>query len=353
MNQPFWVNDGGQNPDVVIINAVRPGLSKIPYSLLLLASSPYSRRGVLYSNFAKYFGQEDAPVLVWKGTTPEMNSNLVDDPLIAEMVAEDYERAQAEFFAEFRTDITEFISREAVEAVMAHGIRELPPSSGLTYRAFTDPSGGSADSFTWAIGHIEPDGRAILDAMRERKPPFSPDAVVEEYAALLKSYGNRSSPGRRLRRWPRERFSVHGIQYDVSEKNKSQIYLELLPALNGRRVQLLDLPRLTGQFFGLERRTARGGPGLDPVIAALVSLADVKVTRCGSESRRLAPMRLSRNTRRDAPKFWMCGTEAAAEKWIEVQAALRGFPKYTVLRGAEAADWRAFSAPPEGLASPR
>ena len=185
----FWVNDGGQNPDVVIINAVRPGLSKIPYSLLLLASSPYSRRGVLYSNFAKYFGQEDAPVLVWKGTTPEMNSNLVDDPLIAEMVAEDYERAQAEFFAEFRTDITEFISREAVEAVMAHGIRELPPSSGLTYRAFTDPSGGSADSFTLAIGHIEPDGRAILDAMRERKPPFSPDAVVEEYAALLKSYG--------------------------------------------------------------------------------------------------------------------------------------------------------------------
>ena len=28
----------------------------------------------------------------------------------------------------------------------------------------------------------------------------------------------------------------------------------------------------------------------------------------------------------------MCGTEAAAEKWIEVRTALRGFPKYTVLR---------------------
>jgi len=42
-------------------------------------------------------------------------------------------------------------------------------------------------------------------------------------------------------------------------QNKSQIYLEFLPALNGRRVQLLDIPRLTGQFIGLERRTARGG----------------------------------------------------------------------------------------------
>ena len=41
----------------------------------------------------KYFGKDDAPVLVWQGTTEEMNSSLVGDPLIAEMYAEDYERA--------------------------------------------------------------------------------------------------------------------------------------------------------------------------------------------------------------------------------------------------------------------
>ena len=38
-----------------------------------------------------------------------------------------------------------------------------------------------------------------------------------------------------------------------------QIYGEFLPALNGQRVRLLDLPRLTGQLVNLERRTARGG----------------------------------------------------------------------------------------------
>ena len=31
-------------------------------------------------------------------------------------------------------------------------------------------------------------------------------------------------------------------------------------------------------------------------------------------------------------KFWMCATEAAAQKWIEVQAALLGFPKYMVVQ---------------------
>ena len=86
----FWSTDGDSaNPDVEIINAVRPGLSTIPYSLLLIASSPYAKRGILYTNYSKYFGVENAPVLVWQGSTAEMNSNLVDDPLIAEMYAED------------------------------------------------------------------------------------------------------------------------------------------------------------------------------------------------------------------------------------------------------------------------
>jgi hypothetical protein len=256
----FWATGDSANPDIEVINAVRPGLSTIPYSLLLIASSPYAKRGILYQNFAKYFGVDNAPVLVWQGATQEMNSNLVDDSLIDEMYSEDRERAEAEFGAQFRSDIVQFITREAVESVLAHGVIELPPRSGLVHSAYTDPSGGSADSFTIAIAHIESNGLAVLDCVREVRPPFSPDAVVEEFAALLKSYGiSRVTGDAYAGEWPRERFAVHGIQYDVSPKNKSQIYTEFLPALNGQRVRLLDLPRLTGQLCSLERRTARGG----------------------------------------------------------------------------------------------
>jgi hypothetical protein len=42
---------------------------------------------------------------------------------------------------------------------------------------------------TLAIAHRDADGRAILDAVRERRPPFSPEATVAEFAQLLKSYG--------------------------------------------------------------------------------------------------------------------------------------------------------------------
>jgi hypothetical protein len=256
----FWVTGEGANPDVEVLNAVRPGLSTIPYSLLLIASSPYAKRGVLYQNYAKYFGKDDAPVLVWQGTTEEMNGSLVGDPLIAEMYAEDNERALAEFGAQFRSDIVAFITREAVDDLVAHGVRELPAGDGITYAAFVDPSGGSTDSMTLAIGHCEASGVAVLDCVREVRAPFSPDGVVGEFATLLKSYGiSRVTSDFYGGEWPRERFASHGIALDVSTRNKSQIYGEFLPALNGQRVRLLDRPRLIGQLVNLGRRTARGG----------------------------------------------------------------------------------------------
>ena len=69
----------------------------------------------------------------------------------------------------------------------------------MVYSAFVDPSGGSADSFTLAIGHRE-DDTVVVDAVRERKPPFSPESVVDEYAKLLERYvvnevvGDRYNP---------------------------------------------------------------------------------------------------------------------------------------------------------------
>src|SRR6202008_4570736 len=54
------------------------------------------------------------------------------------------------------------------------------------YRAFTDPSGGSDDSFARAISQRSED-RFIIDAIREAPPPFSPDAVIDDFAVLLKS----------------------------------------------------------------------------------------------------------------------------------------------------------------------
>jgi hypothetical protein len=68
--------------------------------------------------------------------------------------------ARAEYGAEFRSDIEQFVSREAVEGCVTRGVIVRPPLSNVSYRAFVDPSGSSSDSMTLAIAHRE-DNRVV------------------------------------------------------------------------------------------------------------------------------------------------------------------------------------------------
>jgi len=84
-------------------------------------------------------------MLVWQAPTRAMNPT-VPEAVITEAYAEDEAAAAAEYGAEFRRDVEAFLTREAVEAVVAPGRRELPPMAGADYVAFCDPSGGSHDA---------------------------------------------------------------------------------------------------------------------------------------------------------------------------------------------------------------
>ena len=78
------------------------------------------------------------------------------------------------------------------------------------YHAFVDPSGGSADSFTLAIAHKEAD-RIVVDAVHERKPPFNPETVVDDFAIALKPYRVFMVTGDRYGgEWPRSSFARGG-----------------------------------------------------------------------------------------------------------------------------------------------
>jgi hypothetical protein len=252
----FFRSEDSANPDKEIVSAVRPGLATTG-GLLLAISSPYARRGSLWEAYSRHWGR-DSRVLIWKGTSLEMNPSL--DPAVVEQALEEDEvAARAEYLGEFRTDTETFIRREVINAAVIPGRTDLPVNHRQRYRAFVDPSGGSSDSMTLAIAHQEGE-KAVLDLAAEVKAPFSPDAVVREFSATLKRYGITKVTGDRYAgEWPRERFKVHGVEYQVSERSKGEIYLECLPLLNSQRVELLDSPRLVSQLLNLERRTSSGG----------------------------------------------------------------------------------------------
>src|SRR6516162_2214066 len=133
-------------------------------------------------------------------------------------------------------------------------------SPGVTYSAFVDPSGGISDSMALAVGHLDRRNMCVLDALAVFPAPFDPERAVAECATLLRRYSVATITGDRFAgEWPRARFSEHGIEFEQSARPKSDLFHDLLPLLNAGRIELLDLPRLSAQLCGLERRMARSG----------------------------------------------------------------------------------------------
>jgi hypothetical protein len=254
----FWMIENSANPDTEILNALRPALATTGGPLMVI-SSPFAKKGELYETHRDHFGPAgDRLILVAQGPSRLFNSTLKQS-VVDRAYQRDPEAAKSEYGGEFRDGVTAYISREAVEACVTRGVLERAPVAGVTYRAFVDPSGAASDSMTLAIGHEE-GAHAVVDALRERKPPFSPEAVVAEYAALLKTYGVSVVKGDRYGgEWPREAFRRHGIAYHLSDQAKSGLYQDMLPVLNSGRAELLDSPTLVKQIAGLQRLVARGG----------------------------------------------------------------------------------------------
>lgn len=253
----FWRSEDSASPDTEIINAIRPGMASIPGSMLLCLSSPYARRGELWKTYKKHYGK-DSSILVWKAESRAMNATI-PQRIVDQALEEDPAAASAEWLAEFRRDVEGFVTQEAAENCVIPGRIELPPVSGVHYYAFVDPSGGSQDSMTLAIAHKEGNG-AVVDAVRERRAPFAPEGVVEEFSKLLKTYRISSVSGDRYAgEWPAEQFKKRGIRYLPAGKSKSVIYGEILPMVNSRQVEFLDNPRMMAQLCSLERRTSRSG----------------------------------------------------------------------------------------------
>jgi len=255
----FWKDESSATPDIETYNAIEPSLVTLPGSMLIGISSPYRRSGLLFDRWQRYYGKPDDDVLVVRGPSKLFNPTLPQS-IIDRALERDPEAAAAEWLAEWRTDIADFVSREVVDAVVTHGVFERSPGRGVVYCGFVDPSGGSSDSMTLGIAHLDHNGVAVLDALREVRPPFSPESVVVDFSTLLKSYGiTRVYGDRYAGEWPRERFTLQGIQYATADRPKNDLYRDALPLLNSGKVQLLDHARLATQLCSLERRTARGG----------------------------------------------------------------------------------------------
>lgn len=184
----YYRDESSTSPDTELYNALAPGLTTFPGAILIGISSPYRKSGLLFDKWRDSYGKPDPGILVVQGPSRAFNPT-VSERVIDAAIQRDPEAAAAEWLGEFRRDIAAFVDRAIVDAAVIAGRYEIPPIAGQTYYAFVDPSGGSSDAMTLAIAHRSGDGLAVLDCLRERTPPFSPESVVQEFCEVVKSYG--------------------------------------------------------------------------------------------------------------------------------------------------------------------
>jgi hypothetical protein len=255
----FW-SDEGANPDVEILAAVRPSMATVPGAMLLCASSPYGRRGALWEAFRQHHGKNGDPVLVWQAATRVMNPT-VKESTVAAAIASDPARYTAEYLAQFRADVSDFVPLDVVEAATDWGVTERSPQPDTRYFAFADAASGTGqDSFALAIGHVENERTVVIDVIRERKPRFVAADVIKEHADILREYGiseimsDNYAAGLTADEWRRNE-----IRFQKCKNDTAKNYLCALPMLTSPgRIHLLDNATLRAQLTGLERRVVSG-----------------------------------------------------------------------------------------------
>lgn len=299
----FFATEGAA-PDVEVVRGIRPGQATVPGAKLFAMSSPWAKRGLLYENTKDYHGAENEDranedrVLIWWAPTVLMH----DTPQLRAEVAEAYRKdpisAEAEFGSidsgapspAFREDVESFVLEAVIDACMEGQPVIRPPVETINYFAFTDPSGGSADSMSTAIAHYEPDTRkVVLDCILEKRAPFNTDVVVDEHAQVLAQYGLFKTKGDKYAgKWPKDRFREKGVTYELGDLSKSQLYGAFLPILNSGQAKLLDHAQLRTQLLDLDRRVARGGhesidhsPGQHDDVANAVAGACLEALKLG------------------------------------------------------------------------
>ena len=241
---------------------------------LWIITSPWAEHGKAWELYRDFFGKakesKDARILVLRA--PLMLLNPTVDPADLERKRLlDPLAARADIDAEFIGTQDTLLDRKMLEACTDETATMRAPNRGTKYFATFDAATGgtstAGDRATWSIAHYEMrDGRivAVQDVIDGMYPPFDPATAIRAAAmrygpyGVTRSYGDAYASGSNGGFLASE-FKKYGITYEVLKKNRSEIYLDLLPIINSGSCVLLNHPEMLRELRNLERRILPSG----------------------------------------------------------------------------------------------
>lgn len=124
----FWWQES-LNAAEEVVASVRPAMASLPGAKLIAISSPYTPTGWLHRFWQEHWARDDG-TLIWKAASRVMNPTL-SAARIAAALAEDPERARAEWEAEWRAGAAAFLDPAQVDACVRTEPLVIPPRVGV------------------------------------------------------------------------------------------------------------------------------------------------------------------------------------------------------------------------------
>jgi hypothetical protein len=284
------------NPDFEIYRAVVPGQIQFPNRKIIGLSTPWNKSGLLYKFYeagtggAKIEGEanqmEFANILVLQGSTAMMGNPWVTRDELAKDRSRDLKAFEREYLAMFQDSISGFMPAMLVEAARMNGVRELAPSSELTYIAAIDPA-FKRDAFAFTICHRASDGKIVQDVTRRflAKPgeSLNPAAIVDALSIICRSYNTSILYSDQYQLESLQEIArgfglvIMGIPFTA--KSKAQMYGNLQQLFAQGNIRVLDDGETVKELKSLERTMTSdtikisAPPGLGDDMATVLCLA--------------------------------------------------------------------------------
>jgi hypothetical protein len=242
---------------------------------VMVMSSPKWCSGIFWDLFSAGISGGAEDTFVAQHATWEMNPTITRKSLEADFQA-DPESARAEYGAEFIEGAGAYLPAGQISACRKRGRQVLPPAEGVWYVAAADPAfAAGGDAFTFSIGHRVGSGDSStvvidrIDSWRGKRSPLNSDKVLDEIAALAKSYGIRRVISDQYAVVPLadglKRRGIKLVPQPLHNELKADIFGTLKRLLNMESIELPDDPALASELINLQIRPTPSGK---PHIAA-------------------------------------------------------------------------------------
>jgi hypothetical protein len=230
LDEAAWYRvEGGQDADAEVRTSVRRGMLGFDNPLMVTASTPFAKAGIVWDDFRQLFGVYHPDAVCFHGPTTLFNSTITAERLEVERRL-DPSRFAREYLAEFSEDVDTFLPRAWIDAAIAEGVHERTPVEGRRSFAAIDPSGAGADAFSLVLVTVEGvgDERRVVQTVSRawqssRSSTVDLAGVVQQAAEILRAHGCREAVSDSFAAgWVSQAFAKAGIKLIKPEGDRTR-----------------------------------------------------------------------------------------------------------------------------------